>query len=472
MAQIATPKSHGGYEYDFMETPHDRYICIICQLPSRDPYMTGNCCRGQILCKSCLDQTLPINPGNCPICRKEGFVSYPNWHLDREIKSLLVYCTNKEKGCEWHGELYDIDNHLESSDGCQFEEVKCSNECGKMMKRQCMAYHIENECGNRKSECQHCHITGEHQFIEGQHRNECPKFLVPCPNKCDRFVSREDMEAHKKECPLEMTQCEYHDVGCKGMMACKDQGRHSKDKIEEHLMLTKLELTNAKTQLADALKRIDTLEILMHLTTDKAIARPTSSATTLKSSLNWYDKITAMASMFKSGYQVCPVIFKLSEFSKRKKNKSAYNSWYSSSFYTHSKGYKVCIRIDINGCKEGKGTHLSTCVHLMKSENDDNLVWPLRGVFRIMLLNQINDSEHFFQAIVYDESTPDGSANKVIASERSKADKGWGIPKFVSNKFLHETTKTCQFLKDDCIFLQVDFKVHINTYNKMSTSGH
>lgn len=108
----------------------------------------------------------------------------------------------------------------------------------------------------------------------------------------------------------------------------------------------------------------------------------------------------------------------------------------------------------------------------MKGANDDNLVWPLRGILRIMLLNQLNDGEHFSQAIVYDENTPDGSANKLIGSERSKADKGWGIPTFVSNKFLHETTKTCQFLKDDCIFFQVDFKVHINSYNKMSTSGH
>ena len=41
--------------------------------------------------------------------------------------------TNKERGCEWQGELNDISNHLESCDGCLFEDVKCSSECGKML---------------------------------------------------------------------------------------------------------------------------------------------------------------------------------------------------------------------------------------------------------------------------------------------------------------------------------------------------
>ena len=93
----------------------------------------------------------------------------------REIKSLHIYCTNKEKGCEWQGELNDINNHLGNSDGCQFEEVKCSNECRKMIQRQYLTSHVKTKCSRRKVNCQYCHDTGEHQFIEGQHKEECPK---------------------------------------------------------------------------------------------------------------------------------------------------------------------------------------------------------------------------------------------------------------------------------------------------------
>ena len=70
------------------------------------------------------------------------------------------------------------------------------------------------------------HITtGEHQFIEGQHKEECPKIPLLCPNKCRKVKNllRKDMEAHRKECPLEMIQCEYHSVGCKrGKLARRD----------------------------------------------------------------------------------------------------------------------------------------------------------------------------------------------------------------------------------------------------------
>ena len=35
----------------------------------------------------------------------------------------------------WQGELNAINNHLGNNDGCEFEEMKCSNECGKMIER-------------------------------------------------------------------------------------------------------------------------------------------------------------------------------------------------------------------------------------------------------------------------------------------------------------------------------------------------
>jgi len=107
----------------------------------------------------------------CPVCRDEEFVTYPQKEVDREIKNLHIYCTNKEKGCEWQDELNCINNHLGNSDGCQFEEVKCYIECGKMIQRQYLTNHVETECPCHKVNCQYCHDRGEHQFIEGQHKD-------------------------------------------------------------------------------------------------------------------------------------------------------------------------------------------------------------------------------------------------------------------------------------------------------------
>lgn len=110
-----TPNNNGGYDYEFVEPPENRYTCNICHLPSRDPYMTGKCCRGQIFCKSCLDKALSIST-NCPICRVEKVATFPNFQLEREIKNLNIYCTNKKKGCSWRGEISDIDHHLSKTE--------------------------------------------------------------------------------------------------------------------------------------------------------------------------------------------------------------------------------------------------------------------------------------------------------------------------------------------------------------------
>ena len=65
------------------------------------------------------------------MCNDKRLITFSNYNkqLDREIGSQKIYCTNKKKGCEWQGELNDINNHLGNSDGChdQFEVVKCSN---------------------------------------------------------------------------------------------------------------------------------------------------------------------------------------------------------------------------------------------------------------------------------------------------------------------------------------------------------
>ena len=333
-----TPSRIGGYDNNFVNTPHDRFICIICHLPSRHPYLSV-CC-GHLFCKSCLDNFIIASANVCPICRDENFKTFPNKAIDREVKGLHIYCTNKEKGCEWQGELNDFNIHLGNSDGCQFEEVKCSNECGKMIERWYLTNHVETECPRHKVNCKYCHDTGEHQFIEGQHKEECPKLPLPCPNKCEvMFVLREDMESHRKECPLEMIQCEYFNVGCKrDKFVRKDLENHKKQKREEHLIMTKNELTNTKLQLDDtkaklddtkdqldaALKQISSLAVLMN-----AQLHPGSSITDVRST-----QLDASVTMFKF---TCPVTIKMEGYNEKKVNKI---QWHSEPFYTHDKGYR------------------------------------------------------------------------------------------------------------------------------------
>ena len=436
----ATPNNNGGYDYDLVSQPPDRLVCKICRLPSRDPYLSV-CC-GHIFCKFCLDNVKRATAitNACPVCRDEEFMAFPQKEANREIKSLHIYCTKKEKGCEWQGELNDITDHLGNSDGCQFEEVKCSNECGKMIQRQYLTNHIEIECPRRKVNCQYCHDTGECQFIEGQHKEGCPKLPQPCSNKCEvGSVPREDMEAHLLLCGSEMIQCEYFSVGCKVRMARKDKEVHKKENIEGHLMMTNHELTDTKAQLAIALKQINDLQLAM-----------VNSMSSPPNNTKWPIILDVKATMLQSGNQICPVTIKMSNLNSKKKDEA---QWYSDLFYTHNKGYKTGLRIYAAGHGDGKGTHLSVYLYLMKGPHDDELTWPLRGKFEIKLLNQISDSEHHSGTLIFGDDAPDIAAGRVTEGYQSKT--GWGSPQYISNEDLDKITPTRQCLKDDCLFFQV-----------------
>ena len=54
-------------------------------------------------------------------------------------------------------------------------------------------------------------------LLRANTRRSVPSFPYPVPTSAGEVgsVVREDMEAHRKECPLEMIQCEYYSVGCK-----------------------------------------------------------------------------------------------------------------------------------------------------------------------------------------------------------------------------------------------------------------
>ena len=117
--------------------------------------------------------------------------------------------------------------------------------------------------------------------------------------------------------------------------------------------------------------------------------------------------LDTMVTTFK---RVCPVTIKMTEYKGKKENQKA---WFSNHFYTHNKGYKMCLNVDAFGNGSYKGTHLSVFLFLMKGLHDDELTWPLRGKFEIKLLNQISDSEHDSQVIAYDDDTPDNCSDRV-----------------------------------------------------------
>ncbi|NXV72869.1 TRAF1 factor, partial [Atlantisia rogersi] len=70
---------------------------------------------------------------------------------------------------------------------------------------------------------------------------------------------------------------------------------------------------------------------------------------------------------------------------------------YSPAFYTARYGYKVRLRVYLNGDGTGKGTHMSLFFVVMKGDYDALLPWPFKHKVTFMLLDQ-NNREHIIDA--------------------------------------------------------------------------
>ena len=117
------------------------------------------------------------------------------------------------------------------------------------------------------SHCQYCGKTGNKEEILKKHKEHCPQYPLPCPNGCELGVSPSvGIAEHKKLCPLELIQCDYHDIGCKGLIARKELKDHYKQNVPDHLGLVKHSLASVVDKMEKRLEKhiANTEKIIEH----------------------------------------------------------------------------------------------------------------------------------------------------------------------------------------------------------------
>ena len=153
-----------------------------------------------------------------------------------------------------------------------------------------------------------------------------------------------------------------------------------------------------------------------------------------------------------------PFDFTMTEFEKHKR---ASDVWYSPPFYTHTHGYRMCIRVRVNSNWSRKGTHLAVHGWLMQGDFDDDLQWPFQGAITIQLLNQLKDSNHHTHTIKFTGTTDPDIISRVTSGERARS--GWGTGIFLSHTQLGlNTDRNCQFLKDNQLKFRVSKATNLN----------
>jgi TNF receptor-associated factor 4 len=420
-----------GYDHQFVEPPPDDLICLICLCVARDPQQI-NCC-GKVLCKGCLEEHKK-NSTVCPQCRKNinSFADkrskyhlekncmvhkhnnyYHNTTGERHILSLKARCDNTSNGCEWAGELRSLDEHLA---GCGFTLLSCPNNCQNGDKvvqlfRKDVQRHTKEQCPRRQYKCRHCLEVGEHREMTTKHLEKCPMLEVPCPRPgCKIRIARCNLLKHQTECQFEIVPCKYVIIGCKKEALRKDMAEHEGD-TQQHLQLA------VDTVYQQQITIREQESMLAHLRSREM-----------------------------------PMKYKFTAYDHHKTTDDAV---YSPGFYTSPGGYKMCVRVWANGCRDGHSTHVSISANLMKGENDDHLPWPFTGTVTFELLNQLEDKNHYSKYVTF---LPDeASSQRTINAERSST--GYGMPGYISHSALgYNAAKNCQYLRNDFLY----FRVNVN----------
>ena len=75
----------------------------------------------------------------------------------------------------------------------------------------------------------------------------------------------------------------------------------------------------------------------------------------------------------------------------------------SPAFYTSLYGYKLCLRINLNGEDDGVGRYIALFVHMMQGDFDNYLDWPFTGKITLTILDQSDGTQfpqHFSESLI------------------------------------------------------------------------
>uniref|UniRef100_H3ANY5 TNF receptor-associated factor n=1 Tax=Latimeria chalumnae TaxID=7897 RepID=H3ANY5_LATCH len=139
-------------------------------------------------------------------------------------------------------------------------------------------------------------------------------------------------------------------------------------------------------------------------------------------------------------------IWKIHGFAKKRQDAVAGRApaMFSPAFYTNKYGYKMCLRIYLNGDGTGRGTHLSLFFVVMKGANDALLRWPFNQKVTLMLLDQ-NNREHIIDAF-----RPDVASNS-FQRPVSEMNIASGCPLFCP---LSKLESKNSYVREDTIFIK------------------
>uniref|UniRef100_A0AAY5K077 TNF receptor-associated factor n=1 Tax=Esox lucius TaxID=8010 RepID=A0AAY5K077_ESOLU len=485
----------------------DKHLCNSCLKILRRP-LQAQCghrfcsfCFNKIVssgpqkCSACIKEDLFEDPTS--ILREGG--AFPDNAARREVEALAAVCPNE--GCTWTGNIKEYEVNHEGK--CDFTIILCPS-CKELMRSNELERHSERECPERTLNCKYCKEPFHFKNIKA-HDEICPKYPLICEGCAKKKIPREKYVDHIKFCSKFRAPCRFHVVGCDTSVEKEKIHDHERACSYEHLNLLlhfimgiKVSLESLQPQNLELaacapalptpalpalttsftpLRRCQELELKVSTfenivcVLNRELER---SCTTMEAYNRQHrldqDKVEILNNKVRQlertvGLRDLSIVemegkmkemsaatfdgifvWKISDFTKKRQDAIAGRApaMFSPAFYTSKYGYKMCLRIYLNGDGAGRGTHLSLFFVVMRGHSDALLKWPFNQKVTLMLLDQ-NNREHIIDAFRPDISS---SSFQRPVSDMNIAS---GCPLFCP---LPKLDSKNSYIRDDTIFIK------------------
>ena len=387
--------------FHFVNEPNGDLFCPVCTDLLTEPFLT-HC--GHYICRMCRDQLLHTSQSSCPSCREPDMLKSAriNKYFQRKVNSLQVRCHNYKEGCNWIGEINYLHEHLEQR--CC---IACPY-CDEYIQTIKIEDHMKHHCLRRPTTCEHCGYHNMHDIITANHYPVCPQFPIDCLNNCAvKELERCQLQQHLSECPLQLVECPCSNTGCSVQLPRREMAAHT---LQQH-------------------------NHVLEQITNQAVAITPPPDTVSPQYL----------------YNLPPVVFTITDFLEKKQ---VDKMWTSPPYYTHTRGYKFCLKVYPNGDGSGKDTHISVYACLMRGEYDSELEWPFEGAVSVQLCNWREEKNHLRENF----------GREMFSAMKEDTAIVYGNPEFITHTDLTLNTITnTQYLYGNCLQLKVGVALYSTT---------
>ena len=501
---MAAPSKPVGFECKFVDQVPGDYFCKQCKHVAREPTI-ASCCT-EVFCKACIETAIEDNKP-CPSCQETDISFILHKKYQPKILALKIYCSLKDRGCEWTGQLQHLDAHLDLTTGdCVYVDVDCPSKCNQKVQKCNVDAHLANHCPNRDYTCPHCSFKATFRKVS-EHFEVCRYYTLVCPNRCGASFERDDLEDHMKMCGLQKVQCEFSYAGCEAEFIRDHQKEHMEQNTQKHLAMVaaatlrisqkqqqtfeqklqeqqkefdrKLEDKDSETkaivnneasqlvneqrqqsdaQIRDLKEKFQELQQFLQQAIDK---KDEQTKKVLEEQQKAFEKkLEEQREEFHkqleekdkhiqielNRLQIKNGLFPYNlTFSNIKEAITKSQSIVSPSLYTHPSGYKFGLVVRPNGplFSDGRGTHVAVLVYSAKGIHDDTLKFPARFTITLELLNQHRDQDHYRKDIQCEMVKGASSTIGLNKKWIPHADLVWN------------EEKQTQYLKNDCLTFRI-----------------